>query len=57
MRRSGQRSSRTAEIAAHPPTGYAAGMPTYPATTDVPVDKSRAELERTLERYGADEFL
>lgn len=29
---------------------------TYAAATDVPVDRSRAELERTLERYGATAF-
>lgn len=32
-------------------------MPQYAANTDVPVDRSRAELERTLDRYGATEFL
>ena len=31
-------------------------MPTYAAGTDVPSDRSRAEIERTLQRYGADEF-
>lgn len=30
--------------------------PTYAATTDVPSDRSRAEIERTLTRYGADQF-
>lgn len=29
---------------------------TYAANTSVPVERSRAELERTLERYGADAF-
>jgi hypothetical protein len=28
----------------------------YAARTTVPVDRSRAEIERTLERYGADAF-
>lgn len=28
----------------------------YAASTDVPVERSRAELERTLERYGATSF-
>lgn len=32
-------------------------MTRYAANTDVPVDRSRAELERTLDRYGATEFL
>jgi hypothetical protein len=32
-------------------------MPQYAANTDVSVDRSRAELERTLDRYGATEFL
>lgn len=32
-------------------------MPQYAADTDVSVDRSRAELERTLDRYGATEFL
>lgn len=31
-------------------------MPTYASTTDVPSERSRAEIERTLARYGADEF-
>lgn len=30
--------------------------PTYAASTDVPSDRSRAEIERTLTRYGADQF-
>jgi hypothetical protein len=29
---------------------------TYAARTDVPVDRSRAEIEKTLQRYGADQF-
>lgn len=29
---------------------------TYASSTDVPVERSRAELERTLERYGATSF-
>jgi hypothetical protein len=32
-------------------------MATYAAKTDVPADRSRAEIERTLERYGADQFI
>ncbi len=32
-------------------------MPTYAAKTDVAPDRSRAEIERTLERYGADGFM
>jgi tRNA-dihydrouridine synthase len=32
-------------------------MPTYAANTDVSTDRSRAEIERTLERYGADGFM
>jgi len=31
-------------------------MPTYAAGTDVASDKSRAEIERTLKRYGATAF-
>ena len=31
-------------------------MPTYAAGTDVPSDKSRTEIERTLARWGADSF-
>lgn len=30
---------------------------TYAENTSVPVEKSRAELERILERYGADAFM
>lgn len=29
----------------------------YAENTTVPVDKSRAEIEKTLQRYGADQFL
>lgn len=29
----------------------------YAAKTEVPADKSRAEIERTLQRYGADQFM
>lgn len=29
----------------------------YAENTSVPADRSRAEIERTLERYGADEFM
>ena len=29
----------------------------YAENTSVPVDRSRAEIERTLERYGAEEFV
>src|ERR1041385_262371 len=32
-------------------------MSTYAEQTSVPVERSRAEIERTLERYGADQFL
>jgi hypothetical protein len=32
-------------------------MPTYAAGTDVSPDRSRAEIERTLQRYGATGFL
>lgn len=32
-------------------------MGTYAAGTDVSVERSRAELERTLDRYGADQFV
>jgi hypothetical protein len=32
-------------------------MATYAAKTEVTVDKSRAEIERTLTRYGADQFI
>lgn len=32
-------------------------MSTYAANTDVSADKSRAEIERTLRRYGADGFM
>lgn len=31
-------------------------MPTYAKDTMVPSDRSRAEIERTLQRYGADSF-
>jgi hypothetical protein len=31
-------------------------MPTYAAGTDVPSDRSRAEIERTLKRFGATAF-
>jgi hypothetical protein len=31
-------------------------MPTYAAETKVTVEKSRAEIERTLQRYGAVQF-
>lgn len=30
--------------------------PTYAATTQVPVEKSKGEIERTLRRYGAKSF-
>lgn len=29
---------------------------TYAARTQVPVDRSRAEIEKSIQRYGADEF-
>lgn len=29
----------------------------YAEKTSVPVDKSKAEIERTLQRYGADQFI
>jgi len=29
----------------------------FAATTDVAADRSRAEIERTLQRYGADQFM
>ena len=32
-------------------------MPTYAAGTDVSSDRSRAEIERTLTRYGAKQFM
>lgn len=32
-------------------------MPTYAADTSVPVERSKNEKERTLERYGADAFM
>jgi hypothetical protein len=32
-------------------------MARYASNTDVPSDRSRAEIERTLVRYGADEFM
>lgn len=32
-------------------------MTRYAATTKVPVNQSRLELERTLDRYGADQFV
>ncbi len=32
-------------------------MPRYAESTSVPADRSRAEIERTLERYGADGFM
>jgi hypothetical protein len=32
-------------------------MPTYAKDTTVPSDRSRAEIERTLTRYGATKFL
>lgn len=32
-------------------------MPTYAADTSVPVERSKNEIERTLERYGADAFM
>ena len=31
-------------------------MPTYASGTDVPSDRSRAEIERTLKRFGATAF-
>ena len=31
-------------------------MSKYASGTDVPAEKSRMEIERTLTRYGADEF-
>lgn len=31
--------------------------PQYAATTEVPADRSRAEIERTLARYGATSFM
>ncbi len=30
---------------------------TYAASTDVPVERSRAQIEKTLERYGATSFM
>ena len=32
-------------------------MPTYASQTDVTPDRSRAEIERTLQRYGASGFM
>lgn len=32
-------------------------MTTYASKTQVPVERSRAEIERTLARYGAEQFL
>lgn len=32
-------------------------MPKYAENTEVSADKSRAEIERTLQRYGADGFM
>ena len=32
-------------------------MTKYAATTEVPADKSRSEIERTLTRYGASVFM
>lgn len=32
-------------------------MPTYAANTEVPADRSRQEIERTLKRYGATSFM
>lgn len=32
-------------------------MPTYAADTSVSTEKSRAEIESTLRRYGADQFI
>jgi hypothetical protein len=32
-------------------------MTRYAASTDVPTDRSRAEIERTLSRYGASHFM
>lgn len=32
-------------------------MPTYAAKTQVPVERSRAEIERTLVRFGAEQFV
>lgn len=32
-------------------------MPQYASSTEVPADRSRAEIERTLQRYGADAFM
>jgi len=32
-------------------------MSRYAQNTDVTVDKSRSEIERTLQRYGADQFV
>lgn len=32
-------------------------MPTYAAKTDVPISRSREEIERTLARYGAEQFV
>jgi hypothetical protein len=39
-----------------PPPGYDA-VTTYAAKTSVSVEKSRNEIERTLTRYGAEQFL
>ena len=32
-------------------------MPTYAQNTTVPIDRSKAEIERTLQRYGASTFM
>ncbi len=32
-------------------------MPTYAANTEVSTDRSKQEIERTLQRYGADQFI
>lgn len=32
-------------------------MPRYAEDTSVPAERSRAEIERTLQRYGADQFM
>ena len=32
-------------------------MPRYAETTSVPVERSKAEIERILQKYGADQFM
>jgi hypothetical protein len=49
--------ARTEKAKAGAPTARGEAMSRYAADTSVSADRSRAEIERTLSKYGANQFL